>query len=310
MSAASGPSGRDAARELTVARVDVFTSRPFAGNPAAAVLDADGLSESDMQAIAREMRAAGTAFVSAAGAPGAQFKLRKFTPTREVLYSGHTTLGAVRALLDTGRLTGPRAVFDTALGPLPVAIEPGPDGAVLWLEPTLPACVPFGGPLGDIIDAAGLPAAGLGAWAEPAVTPDTDLLVPVADLATLRGLAPDLGRLAQVGSALGLRACCFASLETVEPTSAVHSRFFAPQFGIPEDIVTGSVHSGLAVWLYEAGRLGEVDDIAAFTAEQGDGLGRPGRLSIALATKDGRAVAVRVGGRAVTVMTGRLRTPG
>jgi trans-2,3-dihydro-3-hydroxyanthranilate isomerase len=307
VSAVGGSAGADT--ELTVARVDVFTSRPFAGNPAAAVLDADGLSESAMQAIAREMRAAGTAFVSASGAPGAHFALRKFTPTREVLYSGHTTLGAVRALLDAGRLTGPRAVFDTALGPLPVAIEAGPDGVVLWLEPALPVCVPFDGPLRDIITAAGLPARGLGTWARPAVTPDTNLLVPVADLATLRGLAPDLGRLGQVGGGLGLRACCFVSLEAVEPTSAVHSRFFAPQFGIPEDIVTGSVHSGLAVWLHEAGRLAVADGIAAFTAEQGDGLGRPGRLSIALRTDAGRPVAVRVGGRAVAVMTGRMRRP-
>ena len=115
---------------------------------------------------------------------------------------------------------------------------------------------------------------------------------------------------ARSGRGLGLRAYCLVSLETVEPTSAAHSRFFAPQFGIPEDIVTGSVHSSLAVWLHEAGRLSETEGgIARFTAEQGDILGRPGRLAVEVHTEDGRAHRVRVGGRAITVLTGRLHLP-
>ena len=134
-------------------------------------------------------------------------------------------------------------------------------------------------------------------------------MLPVADLATLHALRPDLGRLGEIGTALGLRAFCLVSPETVEPSSGAHSRFFAPQFGIPEDIVTGSVHSSLAVWLHEAGRLRESDGIAAFTAEQGDVLGRPGRLAVEVHTSGGRASRVRVGGRAVTVLTGRLYLP-
>jgi len=134
-------------------------------------------------------------------------------------------------------------------------------------------------------------------------------LLPVTNLATLHALRPELGRLAEIGTALRLRAFCLVSPETVEPSSGAHSRFFAPQFGIPEDIVTGSVHSSLAVWLQEAGRLRERDGIAAFTAEQGDVLGRPGRLAVEVHTTEGRASRVRVGGRAVTVLTGRLYLP-
>ena len=90
-------------RVVSVARVDVFTDRPFAGNPAAAPR------------------------------PDADHGLRKFTPTREVAYSGHTTLGAVRTLLDAGRLSSERVVFATTQGVLPVAIEARADGSVLWL---------------------------------------------------------------------------------------------------------------------------------------------------------------------------------
>src|SRR5205823_3565744 len=139
-----------------MARIDVFTDRPFAGNPAAAVLDADGLDEPLMQAIAREMKVAGTAFVSSPTAPGADFRLRKFTPTREVAYSGHTTLGAVRALIDSGRVADDRVLFETIQGPLPVAIEGPADGPLMWLEPPLPTCAPFASPLGEILGALGL----------------------------------------------------------------------------------------------------------------------------------------------------------
>ena len=296
-------------RGLPFARVDVFTDRAFAGNPAAAVLDADALSEAVMQAVAREMRTAGTAFVAAAARQGTDFRLRKFSPTREIGYSGHTTLGAVRALLDAGRVPGERVVFETTQGVLPVVIERRADGPVLWLEPPVPACRRFDRPLPDVLAALGLAPSDLGGWARPAVTPDTDLLLPVDRLAVLHALTPDFARLRDLGTALGLRAFCAVSMETLESTSTAHSRFFAPQFGIPEDIVTGSVHSSLAVWLHEAGRLRGTAGVAAFTAEQGDVLGRPGRLAVELHAKGGRAQRVRVGGRAVTVLTGRLRTP-
>jgi trans-2,3-dihydro-3-hydroxyanthranilate isomerase len=255
------------------------------------------------------MKAPGTAFVSASPRPDADHGLRKFTPTREVAYSGHTTLGAVRTLLDAGRLSSERVVFATTQGVLPVAIEARADGSVLWLEPPLPVCAAFDGSLANILAALGLAESRLGRWARPAVTPDTDLLLPVANLATLHALRPDLERLGEIGTALGLRAFCLVSPETVEASSGAHSRFFAPQFGIPEDIVTGSVHSSLAVWLHEAGRLRERDGIAVFTAEQGDVLGRPGRLAVEVHTSSGRASRVRVGGRAVTVLTGRLYLP-
>jgi PhzF family phenazine biosynthesis protein len=97
------------------------------------------------------------------------------------------------------------------------------------------------------------------------------------------------------------------SRQTVDPGSGSHCRFFAPHYGIPEDIVTGSVHSALGVWLLESGALPAADGRVVFTAEQGDGLGRPGRLQVELTATAGRAARVRVGGSAVTVLTGSLR---
>ena len=76
---------------------------------------------------------------------------------------------------------------------------------------------------------------------------------------------------------------------------------------MPEDPVTGSVHAAIPVWLWDAGCLPARDGVIAFTAEQGDVLGRPGRLAVELHVRDGKPVAVRVGGEAVTVLSGTIR---
>jgi PhzF family phenazine biosynthesis protein len=291
---------------IAVLQADVFTTRPFRGNPAVAVLDADALDEAAMQRIAGELRAPGTAFVSASARPGADWRLRMFTPRREVGYSGHTALGGTHALIEAGRAPGARVVFDTAGGPLQVELERDADGCLMWLEPPLPATRTPTHDVIEVLDAIGLPRAGLASWARPAVTADDDLLLPVADLATLRALTPDMSRLGALRTAQRGRGVFCVSRETVDPGSLTHGRFFVPHYGLPEDIVTGSVHSPLAMWLLAAGVLPAADGRTVFTAEQGDGLGRPGRPRVELTVRGGVATRVRVGGRAVTVLRGSL----
>lgn len=292
---------------IPVIQADIFTTRPFAGNPAAAVLDAERLDEAAMQRIAGEMAVAGTAFVSAPRGAEVDWPLRMFTPKRPVAYSGHTALCATHALLEAGRVPGARVTFATPAGRLRVEIERRDGPALMWLEPPLPVCTIPDHDVVEILDALGLPRAGLAGWARPAATPDGDLLLPLRDLATLRALQPDMSRLAGLRSAQNARGVCCVSRETVEPGSGTHCRFFAPHYGLPEDIVTGSVHSPLAVWLLDAGALHVRGDRAVFTAEQGDGLGRPGRLRIEVTTAADRVTRVRVGGQAVTVLHGSLR---
>jgi trans-2,3-dihydro-3-hydroxyanthranilate isomerase len=292
---------------VSIFQIDAFADRPFAGNPAGVVLDAGRLTDPQMQSIATEMNLAETAFVSPTKRPGAELRLRWFTPGREVTYCGHATVATVHAMVETGRLGSDRVVFDTLGGLLPVSVERRPEGPLIWLEPAVPECRGYAAPLDELLEALGPEPARLGAWAVPAITPEADLLLPARDLASLHALAPDMTRLARLAEERRLRGTCVVSLETVDPGSAVHSRFFAPSFGIPEDIVTGSVHSSLGIWLLEAGRLSLENGLARFTAEQGDCRGRPGRLTVEVRASGGRATAVRVGGRAVTVLSGSIR---
>ena len=292
---------------IPIVQVDAFTERAFGGNPAAVVLDAQGLSETQMQAIAMEMRVAGTAYLTPATGADAQWRLRWFTPTREIAYSGHTTLAAVHVLIEAGRLRNDHVVFETQSGRLGASVVADKARRLIWLEPRVPALLPFTGQLSHVREALGLPTAA--GWAHPVTTPDHDLLIPVAGLDVLRALRPNMAALADVATHAGVRGVCLVSRETVEKSCATHCRFFAPHFGIPEDIVTGSVHSSIGVWLLDAGLLHADGALAAFTAEQGDGLGRPGRLSVELQVRAGAVTRVRVGGSAVTVLSGSMARP-
>jgi PhzF family phenazine biosynthesis protein len=260
-----------------------------------------------MQAIATEMRVAGTACLTPTAAEGAQWRLRWFTPTREIAYSGHTTLAAVHALIEAGRLRHDHVVFETLSGPLGVSVVAGKARRLIWLEPKVPALHPFTGQLTHVREALGLP--GAAGWAHPVTTPDHDLLIPVAGLEVLRAVTPNIAALGEVATHAGVRGVCLVSRETVDKGSATHCRFFAPHFGVPEDIVTGSVHSSIGAWLFEAGVLHPEGTLASFTAEQGDGMGRPGRLSVELQVHDGVIARVRVGGSAVTVLAGSIAVP-
>lgn len=288
-------------------QADIFTTRVFAGNPAGAVLDADALTEADMGRIAAEMRLAGTCFVTRTTRAGAAHRLVYRSPTREIPYSGHTTLGGVHALLEAGRLGPGETVFDTAIGLLPVTVEPRGGVTTMWLAPPVEPPRPLAAPLPALLAALGLSPEHLAGWAPPAITADTDVLLPLSGLAALQALRPDMGALAAFTAAQGLRGVCVVTRDTVDAGSASHCRFFAPGFGIPEDLVTGSVHSPLALWLAEAGVISLDGGRGAFTAEQGDTLGRPGRLSIEIEGGRTGAPRVRVGGTAVTVLSGSFR---
>lgn len=298
-------------RRVALFQVDAFSRAPFGGNPAAVVLDAAGLSEAEMQEVAREMNLPATAFLLPATRPGADYRLRWFTPTRELTFCGHATVATVHVLVGAGqlRVEGRRGLTcETLGGLLPVAVEEADGALLIWLEPAVPTLKPYADDLDPLAQALGLPANEIAEL--PAVlTPERDLIVPCRSLRVLHLLSPDPIVLARSAAARGLRGLCLTTFEAIEPDSLTHSRFFAPHYGIPEDPASGSVHASLAVYCWEVGRLPAGEGIRRFRAEQGDALGRPGRLLVELEVERGRPRAVRVGGEAVTVLEGTLVLP-
>jgi PhzF family phenazine biosynthesis protein len=296
-------------RAIEVVLVDAFTSTPFAGNPAAVVLDATDLDEAAMRAVAAEMARPATAFLQPP-APGGERGLRWFSPAGvELTLCGHGTVAAAHVLAERGESRGEQLVFLTPRHRLMVTFEGTGATRTAWFEPDYPRWLPEREDLSPFLEALGLRAAAVARWAPPARTSEQDLLIPIAGLDILRALAPDLAALGRLARDRGVRGVVLTARETREPGALTHSRNFIPHYGIPEDFATGSSHAAIGAWLWETVGLDATNGVARFRAEQGDFAGRPGRLAIEVHAAGGRARRVRVGGQAAIVLTGTLSLP-
>ena len=260
--------------ELKFVQVDAFADRPFTGNPAAVMPLEQWLPDEILQAIAMENNLSETAFTvkaSGAGDDGADYELRWFTPTTEVVLCGHATLASGHVLIE-----GDRIRFRTRkAGLLEVAREG--EGYAL----SLPAWKPEARPLPALVAALGC---------RPLETlwhPLRYGVVRVAGEDEVLALAPDFAALAREGDVLTI-------VTAPGRTSDIVSRVFAPGAGIDEDPVTGAAHAVLVP--YWAERLGRT----SFTAFQASRRG--GHLTCRL---DGDRVIL--GGKCVTVIEGVLR---
>jgi PhzF family phenazine biosynthesis protein len=263
---------------LAIYQVDAFTDRPFAGNPAGVCLLPSFPEPSWMQAVAREMNLAETAFLVRRDGAGAEYDLRWFTPTVEVALCGHATLASAHLLWEIGAAPeGEPIGFHTLSGRL------GAGRAGEWIELDFPAAPPsaLGAPPADLADMLGAAPLWVGANR-------FDLVAELADEAAVRGLAPDLRRLKELPYR-GVQVTARAAT----PGFDFVSRFFAPAAGVDEDPATGSSHCCLGP--YWSRRLGK-NPLLAYQASA-----RGGVIKVEM-TGD----RVRLGGQAVTVIRGEL----
>lgn len=286
------------------ATLDVFTDRPFAGNPLAVVLDAEQLDGAAMQGIAREFSHPETVFVSTPADPGHRARLRIFTPARELPFAGHPTVGtAVLLAVRDGTAVGAEIVLEEGIGPVRCVIErrAGSAGAARFAIPQMPA---EAGPVPDdatIAAALSLAPAEIGElrparWS--AGNPFT--FVPVIARSAVARCRPDP---AKFDAAFGAGGAAYVFCrETVEPGHAFHARMFAPSHGIPEDPATGSAAAAFAGMI--AARLS--DGTHAIVIEQGYEMGRPSLIRLIAVVAAGRLVSASIGGEAVIVTEGTI----
>jgi trans-2,3-dihydro-3-hydroxyanthranilate isomerase len=280
--------------------VDVFADRTFAGNPLAVVLDADALSTTQMQALASEFNLSETTFPVGTTTDGADYLLRIFTPTAELPFAGHPSVGTAWLMQSLDRVRPGRVVQECGAGLLP--LEVSADGA------TLTGGTPVVGEALDpapLLAAVGLEASDF-AGAEPrwAGTGINWAFLHVTDDAVGRA-RPDLGRLVEL-SAGGPDRTGVAVLAWKD--GRAHARVFAGGFGVPEDPATGSAALGMGVWLVAAG-LVESDGDSSYEIAQGIEMARPSRLVCGVTAEGGRAVACRVSGKVAPVAHGQITVP-
>ena len=283
------------AMTLSYEVVDVFTDRPFAGNPLAVVLDADDLSAGQMQALAAEFALSETAFPLRPD-DGSDYRLRIFTPEVELPFAGHPSVGAAWVLHRLGRLPAGDVVQSCGAGRLAVRVSA--EQVVLAGSP--PRCGPELDP-GPLLAAVGLGAADLAGTPRTAGAGLDFTFLPVTAGAVARAV-PDLAalRALPLGAGLSVTALDLAAGEA-------HSRVFVPSVGIAEDPATGSAAVGLGAYLAGAGLLR--DGEASYVVRQGAELGRPSTLRCTVRVQAGAAVATSVAGGVVAVARGEVRRP-
>lgn len=285
--------------------IDVFADRPLTGNPLALVPDADELSRGQLVAIAREFNQSETTFLVRPDRPGADHRLRSFTPGGvEVFGAGHNAMGAWIWLAASGRLDPGRDTYSQLIGDdlLPVRVTRSAGPAQVSMQQSSPRY------LGRVDDRPGIAAAlGLSLpdlsadrTAEVASTGAEHLLVPLTDVAAVDAAQPDPARLKALLAANGAEGCYVYTLDvaTSAPGVDAYARFFNPTVGIAEDPATGTAAGPLAAVLNREGITGEKTPI---TIEQGTRLGRPSRLSVVV---DGDVVTIT--GSGIVVAEGVL----
>lgn len=291
--------------------LDVFTTRPFAGNPLAVVLGADALTPAQMQVIAREFNLSETIFVQAPRDPAHTARVRIFFPTAEIPFAGHPTVGC--AILLATRAAAPgdftaRIVLEEEAGLVPVEVTRR--GAVTEAEftaPRLPVAHPGTAPQalvaaaldlapGDILDGPDRPRLWQGGPAFLYVA-----LRDRAALARARPIEPHWSALMAAGGVDS--AYLYAPGEGCD----FQARMFSPTAGIPEDPATGSASAILAAQLHAAGRV--PPGTTRLALRQGVEMGRRSDLGLTIDADATGPTAIRIRGAAVEIGAGQIRVP-
>lgn len=295
--------------KIAVKQVDAFTDTPLTGNPAGVVQEASGLTDQQMEAIAREMAVPATAFILPPSTAAAHVQIRVYTPQAEVSLSGHATVASLHALAEDDLLgMGEPGTYNFDIeakpGVLSVRVEKHAEATECFFGLPIPEFVRAGQ---FKLDAMRILNIALEDFENrmPIVVAGA-LFVPIRRLHTIFSMKPNFFAMSQFLTNKNLSGLCAFTLETVDRTSAVHSRYFAPTAGLNEEPVTGSANGPLGVYLFERGELQAIDGMVTLTGEQGDAIGRKGRVTVRLKAQGSEVVSLEVGGRAVTSVKGEM----
>jgi trans-2,3-dihydro-3-hydroxyanthranilate isomerase len=297
--------------------LDVFTARRFGGNQLAVFPVADGLDDELMQRIAREINFSETAFVMPPTDPAALYRLRIFTPGRELPLAGHPVVGTAIALAHEGVIAppaggeGPVEVgLQLGVGTLRVVVVfDGGQGRVTWMHQPIPSFAPWSGDTRALAAALGLDAGELGSVALPlergsAGVPFVFVAVPTREAL---GRAGPGGELAAVLEASDCHGAYVFTTETGDAAVTAQVRVFPVVVGIREDAATGGAAGPFGAYLRRHGRIAPANGgPARARLAQGLEMGRPSQIEVEVTGEPDGLTDVAVGGGAVLVATGEF----
>ena len=277
-------------------QIDSFTSKAFAGNPAGVVMD-DDLSDSEMFLITKEMNLPEIAFISSSKT--CDYKLRWITPTTEVDLCGHATIAVLHYLKENNLLKSNQEIkFETRSG----ILRCGFSKDLYYMEIPVLEIELFSHNKENIFSALRIKKS-ITNTKIPLLLYNKILYININFLIDLNNVSPDFNELKKICTNSPFNSLMLFTLQTNEEKNHAYSRFFAPAEGIDEDIVTGSANGPLLLILKELNMIDTKSEEIFCTFEQGDALGRSGRVNVKYHQKKSELFIM---GEAVTILRGEL----
>ena len=291
-------------------QIDSFTREKFTGNPAGVITNADGLTESEMQKIARELNNSETAFVFSSDTEDYDVYIRYFTPTKEVPICGHATIAAHYARAIENDLDTTSIKQKSGVGILPVSIiRANNDYKIVMTQ----GKIEFGAYIEDesmnaLLSALKITRSDLleSCPTQIVSTGHSKVMIGIKSSATLNQLKPDYEMLSKLSEIVGCNGYYIFTLDSNEDEVLIKGRMFAPAIGINEDPVTGNANGPLGAYLIHHKIVKHNNSVFRFNAKQGEAIGRPGTVEVEISIMNGEPQEVKISGNAVAVFQSEL----
>lgn len=295
-------------KKIDVYHVDAFTNQSFGGNAAGVVPNAEGLTVGEMQKIARELNLSETAFIVPTDNDHADVRVRYFTPSNEIDFCGHATVGLSWILAtEYGWMNQAETIkLETNIGIVPVKWIVNENKLQSVIMTQVPPKVKEVDLHTNLISALiGIPEEQIEERypVKIAFTGNWHLLVPVKSRKAIDMAVPNFDKLGAMNKQWGISTTHLFTFEQDEDYF-IYTRDFAPAVGITEDPVTGSANGALAGYLILENLI-KLEEIQSFKIGQGHAMGRPGTVDVFI-KKSEEGPVIQIGGQAVTTIKGVL----
>ncbi len=292
-------------KKYIVYQIDSFTKEAFKGNPAGVVLNADGLTETQMQMIARELNNSETSFLFSPDGSDCDGVIRYFTPKTEVPTCGHATIAAMYAKAVAENLGSSVYRMRTQIGILPFEIVKGDsDYKVLMTQGKIEFGTVFDGELKEkIIKALDLEEDDLNENCPIQIvsTGHSKVMIGIKKRLRLNQLSPHFSELSELSRIINCNGYFVFTLDSDSNDILTYGRMFAPAIGVHEDPVTGNANGPLGAYLVHHGLVDNSKNEFSFKGKQGEAIHRLGTVEVKVQIVNYQPVEVQIAGVAVIV---------
>ena len=297
-------------RKYNLYQIDSFSKEKFTGNPAGVITNADGLTDDEMQKIARELNNSETAFIFSSNSNDYDVHVRFFTPTSEVPICGHATIAAHYARAVEKGLDTSRVYQKTGAGILPVdIIKENEDYKIVMTQ----GKIEFGTVIDGINKEELLAALSINNSdllenyeVQIVSTGHSKVMVGIKSIEALNTLQPDYNALSKLSKIIKCNGYYIFTVNSQDSDILINGRMFAPAVGINEDPVTGNANGPLGAYLVQHNLVKHNNSMFKFKAKQGEAIKRSGIIEVEVKIEDKKPVEVKISGNAVVIFKAEL----